>query len=494
MAKKFSVGVLAVIISILVIGSLSAAGGREKAAATADGPLRMKIMTQLNNQLPDLRNEYWRYVQEVTNTILDIDFVPVNEYQTKMDLVLSSGDLPDVMSVILEAPTYVVAATNGAFWDLTDVLGDFSNYPYLRESASHGAYETTRINGRNYVIPKMRTKVHPVQSIRLDLLEKHGIGIPTTIEEFHQALKTVVAAEPDVFGMLLSGRTYDQTFAMGFGLNNPSYNEEGGLIHPQLTDDFIDMMAWYRELYSDGLLPREFAVMNLDQKKEIYESGRAVSWYRGVNQVYDIEQIIKRVNPGAEVIPLPPMSGPGGYTVDIRDGYLGGFAIDARVNEPKMLRIMEYMDFTSSPEIWELGMFGLEGIHYNEVDGLKVLTDKGNREMQTSSFQIFAFRFDPYMRIRNPAAPPEYWDKMYSYVQDYEVVGQVPIETWLLSSTWSAEWGKYVAEFESLCVQVIMGNATIGQLRNYVESLRNRPEMKRAFAELAESYSQRLGQ
>src|SRR5690606_36910056 len=129
-----------------------------------------------------------------------------------------------------------------------------------------------------------------------------------------------------------------------FGGLDPVYNEEGGLIKETLTPNYADMIEWLRGLYAAGSLPKEFAAIKITQAEELYKTGRAVSYVRNVWRDYQFEQEIKKVQPEAEVITLPPMKGPGGYSVHLSPPTFGAMYISRKVPEEKVKRILDYME------------------------------------------------------------------------------------------------------------------------------------------------------
>lgn len=92
------------------------------------------MLLSLFEEVPDMGNYFWVEFQKMTNTKLNIEWVPDGEYDTKMELVLASGDLPDVMFARnVNSPSIQSAIANGAFWELGQFLGDFSEYPNLKQ-------------------------------------------------------------------------------------------------------------------------------------------------------------------------------------------------------------------------------------------------------------------------------------------------------------------------------------------------------------------------
>lgn len=125
-----------------------------------------------------------------TNTKLDIEWVPDGDLNTKLDLLLASADLPEVLAAPSAVrPTLLNAVRSGAFWDLTPFLGDLSEYPNLKNNLAKDALKYLTVDGKIYAVPRSRSRIDPGIKIRKDWLDKLSIPVPKTLDEYAAALK-----------------------------------------------------------------------------------------------------------------------------------------------------------------------------------------------------------------------------------------------------------------------------------------------------------------
>jgi len=472
------------------------------ASAPAE-PLKIQFMVPSYADAPDMNNEYWSEWQRRTNTELDVEWVPSGDYNTKFDLVLSSGNLPEIIvSIQLTRPTLIKAIKQGAFWDLTPFLGDFSQYPNLKNNSHPDVWNFMKVDGKIYGIPRNRPMIDLGIKMRKDWLDKFGLPIPTTLDEYAHALKTIVNGDPDGNGikdteglighgfLLLDG---DSTFLAAFGGLDPVYNEEGGLIKETMTPNYADMIEWLRGLYADGSLPREFAAIKITQAEELYKTGRAVSYVRNIWRDYQFEQEIKKVQPEAEVITLPPMKGPGGYSVHLAPPTFGAMYISRKVPEEKVKRILDYMEMTATKEFTDFNYYGIEGVHHTVVDGQPQLTELGVKQVTANANHVFAMAFNNEMKVVNPAAPKAYNDAKLQSVQVFAEVGKLNPFQIINSETWTNIWPAYEGEWQSMVIKAIVGQISMDEYRAYVDNLNNKPEFRQAYKEFAEAYQQFFG-
>ncbi|NHN29015.1 extracellular solute-binding protein [Paenibacillus agricola] len=475
--------------------------------ANKQEPLELQMTVRLFEEVPNMENAYWKEFMKRTNTKLNLEWIPDGDYKTKLNLILASGNIPEVLVIHDQKhPPVVNAVKNGAFWDLTPFLGDFSKYPNLKNSSAPDAWINSRIAGKNYLIPKNRPQLSGGPKVRKDWLDKLGIAMPQTLDEYRSALKKIVEADidgngkKDTIGLVSKANLLSAGaggFGDAFGTGKPTFNAEGGLIHELLTPQYADLVAWFRELYKDGVLAQEFSVMKPTQAVELFEAGKAAAL---VNESfrwdYQFTQTIKKVQPEANVDTTPPLQGPGGYSVRYGTGVDGGFLISKKVPEEKVKRILDYWELTNNKEFYDFSVNGIEGLHSNNVNGNMVLTDLHKKEVgSTSPWQPITLFYDKYGKITTPAAPKEYNEAKIKLVesQGYFTKGTISPFSVVESSTWIATWPKFEQEWLSMSVKAVVGQITMDEYKAYVKKINDDPNIKKAGLEFAGGYKELTG-
>lgn len=460
-------------------------------AEAAKEPVHFSIMMKLYNEMPDMDSEFWQKRNELTNSVADIMFVPYSEYNTKRDLMLASNDLPDVVEGQPNEAIISNYIQQGLFWDFSEVVGDFSNYPNFKAAEEYGLFSSFAVNGGLYMIPKCGSKINPGLTIRKDLLDEAGLPIPTTVAEFTDAMRAVKALHPDIIGLVGHGPLIGDAllnFEPAFGCFDPKnlMTEDGGMLYYNLSDSYLDMIDWLRQCYAEDLLAQEFTVMEVNQGMEVFNTGRAFSYGRNVYRCADFETELKKVDEGAECMILPPMEGkPGYYSTWLTAGIGTGYLINDKLPLEKKMAILDYFEASGSDEVYDLVCYGIEGIHYNMVDGQRVMTEQGKAEINVSAQMGTMCKFDRYVKVRNAAATPEYNEKLKAWVEDFERLGTTSPFSYVVSDTYGKEWPKYSADWETALVQAIIGDISMDELRDYAEELRNIPALKTAWQEFA---------
>ena len=135
MVRTLFVGLLVLVLATALWAGAESEGPAAKSQTGTQPPLRIKGMANMYTQIPEKTGSFWTAMEKEFNVDYTVDWVPADAtYDQKQDLILASGDLPDVMQVkSVTRPNVLRAITAGAFWDITDELGDFGRYPNFKK-------------------------------------------------------------------------------------------------------------------------------------------------------------------------------------------------------------------------------------------------------------------------------------------------------------------------------------------------------------------------
>src|SRR5690606_26447129 len=105
--NKQRLPMLLITIGALILLLAACAGNTPSGDTTTSGTsgtqsadkLVVNGMAELYNQAPGKDGEFWKYMEQEFNVDYNVEWVPVDTYQQKLDLVLASGDLPDMIQI-----------------------------------------------------------------------------------------------------------------------------------------------------------------------------------------------------------------------------------------------------------------------------------------------------------------------------------------------------------------------------------------------------------
>ncbi len=467
---------------------------------SGSSPVKIRgIANQYKYALPK-NSDFWKQMEKMYNVDYSVDWVPADMYNEKIDIILASGDLPDIMQVqSMTRPSVLKAIKAGAFKDLTDELGDFSKYPNLGKLNSM-AWRYSMIDGNNYLIPRTRGNLDLAVFIRGDWLDRLGLKTPTTMEEYTNYLKLVCERDLDgngkidTIGMIPSMSPSEGYFSAAFGTRDPVYTKDGGLIHKYLTDNYAQYVEYLRDSFAKGLIAKEYALIKGSQQEVIFLSGQGATLVKNSWHKYRIEQELKKIDPKARVVLLPYLDGPKGFAHYYDLGYFGGMVISSKVSDEKMAAILKFFDATASVDSYNFVNFGIEGIHWTMKDGFPSLTEKGKQEVTSSFNAPFIFATQEFAKVDSPLASVSYNMSTREEMKVlYNKNSRADMFNALQSDAWLSFWSKTGDEFIAKETDAVTGKITMNQFRAYQQELLRNPEVKVSLGEFAKSYKQIYG-
>lgn len=480
-------------------GSPSAAKASPSASAPAK-PVDISVMAfTFASKPPESTGDTNAIGKEIikhTNVNYTINWVNANNYKDKLNVMLASGDLPD-LTLAMDAyePTIRRMALDGAFWDLTPYI---SQYPHLARFPKQ-TWDNTKINGKNYGIPNIR----PLEggsylNIRKDWLDKLGLPMPKTMDDFYKVLKAFTKDDPDGNGKADTfGFTnypfyfFTDTFLGANTSSSGGYKlKDGKLVNAYYEPEFRQGLVWLANAYKEGLMPPDYVVMKDSQHKDFMKTGKAGVYVDPVNSAYTTAQVeLNKTFPKAVVEPIPYLEGPSGKFAYKDSGFYGMFLIPKSVPEEKLKRILAFCDFLASDLGSDLQLYGIKDVHYTEKDGIKTINEK----FTEANFGFLLTKHDQYGRAIGAGMTPDIITRNKKIIDERSAVSVPNHAIGLFSETGSKVGSEYKKKSEEIINQVIMGKSTIEEWDKYVQTLKGDATYNKITDEINQAYQARLG-
>ena len=339
---------------------------------TAQKPFPITIMTSaaLGNSVT-YNSIVKKQVEELTNTKLDIEFVPSASYPEKLNIALASGKMPKILYIDENTPNVINAIRRGEFWDITDYLKDYKHL----SKANPIILNNMSVDGRVWGLYRKRDLGRFGYVYRKDWLENVGLNEPTTIDEFYQMLKAFTYNDPDgngvndTYGMTVtqSDITFNNFAVWNGAPNGWGFDSEGNLIPAHLTEEYFDTVKLFRKMVQEGLINSDFFVMNAADWNEPFINGKSGVILDTCDRATTLEAGLLANNPGGKVGVAGVING----RVRPHLGYSGYFAFPKSEvkNEEELKLILQFMDDCNEEKVFDLIRYGIEGRHYDLVDG-----------------------------------------------------------------------------------------------------------------------------
>lgn len=392
LGKKFFGIALCSIISFSLVGCNSSSSS-DSSSGKKDKDITIMAPTfSLEN--PTEESPTLTALEEYTGKDIQVTWVPNSSYEDKFNVTMASGDLPELMIVTGKSAGFISSAEKGAFWELSSYLKDYKNL----SQADEQVLKNSSVNGEIYGIYRGRDKIRSVVIIRKDWLENLGLSMPTTIDEFYNVLKAFKEDDPDgngqddTYGMVIpkwsglgNGSPFD-VIQIWFGAPNKwGEDKDGNLIPDFTTSEFMDALKFMKKLYDEGLINKDFAVLDTADWNEPVVSGKAGIIIDTDSRARQIDTQIKEAYPnlGSVIDVVGTVSGPMGERTIPTSGYAGLIAIPKQSvkTEEQLKDVLSFLDKLNDKEAQILLNNGVEGRNFKIQDGKYVSLEADDKSL-----------------------------------------------------------------------------------------------------------------
>ncbi len=148
-------------------------------------------------------NEFTKWLEEKTNIHLEFDIPPMAEAQQKLNLMLASDDLPEVIiGCNIRLDQLQILAEQGLVLPLNGYIDEYGDeFKQVYETFPQVEGLITLLDGNVYGLPHINDCYHCSMSQKMWVykpwLDKLGLETPTTTEEFYQMLKAFKEQDPN---------------------------------------------------------------------------------------------------------------------------------------------------------------------------------------------------------------------------------------------------------------------------------------------------------
>ena len=466
-------------------------------------------------------NQYSRYVKDNLNIDTKVTWQAATgtNYEQKVNLAISSNDLPDALVVKDTQLRAMVKA--GQLEDLTDAFNRYASpamKSYMEKTNGVSAQAVT-FDGKMYAIPSIQVQSDGVHQmwIRKDWLDKLGLEPPKTMEELENVAKAFVEQDPDgngkndtigIAGQQNGSRLYanflestNNTYGLDpiFGAYKayPGYwlkDNAGNPVYGSILPETKEALAKLRDMYANGLIDKELGIRKAASESVV--NGNAgiffAPWWMGYGPLPDAIKSGPKANWQAYLLPLDAdgqfnahMGAPSTVFVVVRKGYEHPEAVIKMLNllirdESKFdisvpvghypLRVpMSYMDESefSAKALQEV----LAGTKKPED-----FTDPGYKLLAADIQNVKKVKKEPYdnmdIQYWDPQADLGVWSRIYSLLvgssslqQDYNKVYSL---LYSQTRTMESRWSNLKKLEDETFLKIIMGAAPLDTFDTFV--------------------------
>lgn len=329
------------------------------------GPIPIEIMVpQHTAEIPDetIKN----MIEEMTGYKITYQWVPDGTYAERLSAAFGTGQLPQAtyQRNASSFPLFKEAMKDGQFWEIGPLLSEFPNLSRLNPDI----LDNTRVDGKLYTLYLGRPLSRQGIIYRADWAEELGVKEPTNIQEFEDMLRAFTEGKlggPDTIGLtdradLIFGAF--KTISSWFGTPNNWGEKDGQLLPEFMFEEYYDTMDFFRKMYDNGWINKDFPVASKDEQQDLLINGTAGVYVGAMTDIDGLTRKTLEVNPDAR---LDVTAHLGKWNWAIAGyGNVVMFPKSAIKDEDELRDVLGFFDKTMTPEVATLMRWGIEGEHY----------------------------------------------------------------------------------------------------------------------------------
>lgn len=512
--------IVSLLVSLMVLFSFTAAfadtvplaekvQGTSKIEKITDEPVTISIWidfapTDISNLVDDIQKiDLITTLEEKTGVDIELVCAPVGEGQNNFSLILTNRNkMPDI---ILGFDSFYAkggdaAIEEGIIYDLKDLVAEYApHYEAARTATPYRALNTMTDEGHmpyicQFTFNDELAMTYGGPIIRQDLLDKLGMDMPTTFDDWHDYLKR----SKDELGMTRAlGFSYNGVSkynafnaAFDFGMSDSAqggdfFIKDGKVSYGPLDHGYVDYIHMMNSWYEEGLIDPDFtSTITFDDGIAMLSGNLCAGSSDHSGLVGYINILGTAVDPEFNFVAAPYPVLEEGQTLHY--GYVKGgpalinsAAITTNCKHPEIA--VKLLDQLFTDEGFMLCNYGTEGKTYNLVDGVPVFTDLiANNDKGTAAHMLAAYAATAHIPFEYVLGHADeagldssaiVWDTNNDYA--YSFPNGVTLNT-----SEKEIYAKYFADIttyvEEMTVQFIMGLEDIDECYDaFVETLVN---------------------
>lgn len=417
---------------------------------------KLSIYVGVTEQVRDMStNEFTQWYEEKTNVRVEWEQVPLDEAMDKLNVLLASGDYPEVISVkdgfsraelMLYGDQGILQPLNSAIESQATNVGNMlADSPYIADAI-------TAPGGNIYTLPYISEVYHSSMSnkiwVYMPWLAELGISPPQTTEEFYDMLVAFKTQDPNGNGKsdeiplsgcvggwrtelgwtIMNAFVYSGDAAMG----NRLKLEDGIVSFVANTAGWRDGVRYYRRLYREGLIAPESFTQDRNAFRQMGEHpgdpilGSALAGWFGYFVINEGESGRYK-----EYETIPPLEGPTGLRQTNRYNFLVQPHYSVTDRAPNVDLAVRYVDYLYSFEGATSAGSGIFGVGWTDADpgAVNVLGEPAQFKLEDTYGTLANYKWHHSMPLWGNSENAEKWQshpdglegRLYRYTkQQYE--------------------------------------------------------------------------
>lgn len=263
-------------------------------------PIEVEFVREIDDGLEDMLkalpdetledNRWSRLYEQVLGIQIKYKWaVRSEQYHKKLDIMLASGDIPDIVKVNAQQLRQLSHA--GLIQDLTKVYKEYASplTQQVHRQEGSGTLESGMIDGKLMGIPETDSSIEKAMFLwlRTDWLDRLGLQPPKTMDDVLEISKAFTDGDPDgdgqqdTLGIAATQYLWDPVMGLtGFMAGYGAYpniwleDESGKLVYGGVQPEVKQALKTLQEMYRNHEIDSEFIFKNGSKAKHLVADGK----------------------------------------------------------------------------------------------------------------------------------------------------------------------------------------------------------------------------
>ncbi|HBM80393.1 MAG TPA: hypothetical protein DD426_06085 [Clostridiaceae bacterium] len=306
-------------------------------------------------------------VQELTGYKVKYFLLPQKDPDEKLMLELSSGNDYDIVKV--NAAQFGALASANALMDIGSFLDKYA--PNIKKRVSDASWKAITVGGKRLGMPFENTGAtikNPKGMfmggifVRTDILDKLGLKLPTTVDEFTDMLKKLKGEKGLIPLTGYGSNVWD--IRSGFGLASSWRDVNGSLVSDLKLQGTKEYLTYMASAYKEGLIDKDWPINKFENVVEKFTTGKAAALNCNFWDIPSLMPALKKNFPNADAKFILPLKGKDGKPcISVGKGGLANVEVVPKTAKHPEDAI-KFSNLRADPDIWLKSYLGQEGVTY----------------------------------------------------------------------------------------------------------------------------------
>lgn len=360
-------------------------------SAVAEEPVTITIWASDRENMP-MRNGLMTIgiLEERLGIKIEVLSAPTESLAEKYGLLMAGGDIPD----IVQYKAKDLLLYKDAWQPLNDLINETDTPNLYKVYSQPDIKRVVSDSDGNIRFIGQRTAITAGKGYfwRQDWLDKLGLETPKTVEDLYNVFVAIKNGDPNGNGVAdeipfsvrkngSNNRGNMIPFVFNWGIAETFFAEDGQVKFGATDPRMKEALTWLNKCYAEGLIDPEYLTLDKTSWFSEWSNNQVFMSYDWLAYIDNVGNLFKNTESDIHIVGAVPPMGPTGISqtrdqlepITVAEDW--NTAIFVGASDEKKAAAMKLLDYLYSEEGMILLNFGVEGQHYEIVDGEYKYTD-----------------------------------------------------------------------------------------------------------------------